>query len=511
MEETLKDIANLEETLQENVKGILASTMKEELSQLVKESLNEAEDEDETNIKDDDSDTLEDNSDTLEDDSDTLEDNPDGLEDDSDMKFADNAEDEDPESDDDTEEDMLDLTNASDEEVLKVFKAMKNDDSIMVKKENGKIHLTDNDDDAEYIIDLKEQEEANDDVILKAKDDLTDEDDNYISDEDEDDDYISDEDEDDYFSDEDEDDDYISDEDEDDYFSDEDELMDNPSMKKSHRVHKFKYNIDESSDEDDVDAIIDKVFKTYDGTTDEDLYEIEMDDNNLSEETQKKAFKVKKFKGKNPESETRKNPKLGKKPTKETGKPKIGELKKVTIGGKPTVKEPKEVETEVTEAPRTLGSGRRFSRRGLDKPRSAPLHLKNMVESLKSQVVFLEQKNEEYKKALNIFRTKLNEVATFNSNLAYATKLFTENSTTKEEKINILRRFDNVESLKESKALYKTIKEELNSKDTEMIGESIGQKFSNEPKTGSSANLIESKIYENPDFQRITELMKKMK
>jgi hypothetical protein len=42
----------------------------------------------------------------------------------------------------------------------------------------------------------------------------------------------------------------------------------------------------------------------------------------------------------------------------------------------------------------------------------------------------------------------LNEVAVFNSNLAYATRLFTEHSTTKQEKINILRRFDNVESLK---------------------------------------------------------------
>ena len=53
------------------------------------------------------------------------------------------------------------------------------------------------------------------------------------------------------------------------------------------------------------------------------------------------------------------------------------------------------------------------------------------------------------------------KVAVFNSNLAYATRLFTEHSTTKQEKINILRRFDNVKSLKESKGLYKVIRENL--------------------------------------------------
>jgi hypothetical protein len=70
---------------------------------------------------------------------------------------------------------------------------------------------------------------------------------------------------------------------------------------------------------------------------------------------------------------------------------------------------------------------------------------------------------------LNIFRDKLNEVAVFNSNLAYATRLFTEHSTSKQEKINILRRFDSAESLKESKALYKTIKEELGGNSTQQF------------------------------------------
>jgi len=55
----------------------------------------------------------------------------------------------------------------------------------------------------------------------------------------------------------------------------------------------------------------------------------------------------------------------------------------------------------------------------------------------------LKSKNEQYKKALKVFKNKLNEVALFNTNLAYVNRLFTEHSTTKKEKMDILKRFDN--------------------------------------------------------------------
>jgi hypothetical protein len=128
------------------------------------------------------------------------------------------------------------------------------------------------------------------------------------------------------------------------------------------------------------------------------------------------------------------------------------------------------------------------------------------------QVEMLRERNEEYKKALDVFRTKLNEVAIFNSNLAYATRLFTEHSTTKQEKINILRRFDNVESLKESKNLYRTIKSELGtgSLSEQKINESIERTVNRTVETGSSVNLIESKTYENPQFLRMKDLMSKI-
>jgi len=188
--------------------------------------------------------------------------------------------------------------------------------------------------------------------------------------------------------------------------------------------------------------------------------------------------------------------------TKE-GKVKLSSKKKEAKEGKNSKKK------ETKEASRTLGAGRSHGKPGLPKPRAYGLKESNV----KREVNLLREKNEEYKKALNLFRDKLNEVAIFNSNLAYATRLFTEHSTTKQEKINILRRFDNVETLKESKTLYRSIKNELGSEKPmeNTINESIQRTVQKTPSNGSAVNLIESKTYENPQFLRMKDLMTKIK
>ena len=130
--------------------------------------------------------------------------------------------------------------------------------------------------------------------------------------------------------------------------------------------------------------------------------------------------------------------------------------------------------------------------------------------ALSEEVVRLREKNEEYRKALNVFREKLNEVAVFNSNLAYATRLFTEHTTTKQEKINILRRFDDVETLKESKTLYSSIKNELSSSKSQAVVTESFERMEKSPVSGSAQNLIESKTYENPQFLRMKDIMSKI-
>ena len=121
----------------------------------------------------------------------------------------------------------------------------------------------------------------------------------------------------------------------------------------------------------------------------------------------------------------------------------------------------------------------------------------------------LKSENEEFRAALKEFRTKLVETVVFNSNLTYVTRILMEHSTTKAEKQNIIKRFDEeVTNLKESKNLYKTIVNQLDSRSP--INETIQNKIIKEVTTGSSKQLNESTAYVDPSTKRIIDLMKRV-
>jgi len=485
VEEALIQMKNVEEVIAENAKGILASTMKEEISQLVKESLSEQETEDEVEM-DAELDMV-DMGDEADNDEEEI-----GMDD---MEMSDEM--------DDMEmsdmEDTIDLTNASDEEILKIFKSMSEEDGIIVKKDGGDVHIKDTDEDVEYIVKLDESEEMEEfneeldeedtdlDAVLSALG-LDEEMDSEMSEED----------------------DEVVYEIE---MSDEDEMME---------------EYDEMMEEEDMD----------DSEEDEDM---NSEDYHLEEA--KMTVKPKGVGMGNPKFKYGKTlPKKGFDEKKKegpktmgTGKAKFefkeGEMEE-NYGSKKHEYKRKDVDgvekkagekkghykdyekEETKEAARTYGMGSkegRGLRKGITNNRNYNYTNNGVkVESVDSEMKVLREKNEEYRKALNVFREKLNEVAVFNSNLAYATRLFTEHSTTKKEKINILRRFDSVESLKESKQLYKTIKDELGHVDTKNINESVDKVVNNSMSSGSSQNLIESKTYENPQFLRIKDLMSKI-
>ena len=402
VEEALLQMKNLEHVVTENAKGILASTMKEEIEELVKESLDEtmyAEDEDEDSL---DAMGIEGPmmGDEMPDDSDSMNMDDMGLEDD----------------EDEDELEPLDMTGASMEEIMAVLNGMGDNDGVIIKKTGEDLDV----------------------------DKIT--------------------------------------------FQDED-------MMKS---------LGESYDDADGD--------TNESVDEEIVYEIELgEDDNVDEDdstvtessmmVKPKGLGMGKAKSELPTGNVNmKGFKEDMSQHKESFKgPKKFEFKE----GEDADVEPKETETK--EASRTYGNGSRNfpKRKGLPK-------MKVITNSaLQEEVENLRAKNEEYRKALNIFREKLNEVAVFNSNLAYATRLFTEHTTTKSEKINIMRRFDNVETIKESKNLYQTIKDELGSVGKPMVKESIVENIDRTPSKGST-NLVESKTYENPQFLRMKDLMSKM-
>jgi len=485
LEEAIIQMKNLEEAVAENAKGILGSVMRQEIKELVKESLNEQEDEEEVDSEEEESDIA-------------------------DVEFDDEMDDEDMEFEDDEEmeddEDVtIDLTNEPIENVMKVFSRMKDTDKISVVEDGeGNIELSDDETNKEYYIvreglDMDEEMYEMDEPIYELE-------------------------------------------------METDEEMDDMDMMEMDDIDMMEMDDMDMMEMDDMDMM----------EMDEPIYEIEMDeemDDSMDEEMDdlmeaKKARKPKgvgighgpKFNyGKVMDFPTKKMkkgdeaPYTGKGPKYEFDKksPSLqGEFKEGKYGmnkgdkskthkgeedytGKKGMKSKTHKgsdfeKRETKEASRTLGNGKYWGREGLPKPKAAPRHIRK--ESIESQEVnLLREKNEEYRKALNVFRNKLNEVAIFNSNLAYATRLFTEHSTSKQEKINILKRFDGVETLKESKNLYKIIKDELTPSTGKQVNESIERTIQKSPSNGSSINLIESKTYENPQFLRMKDLMSKLK
>ena len=389
LEQALLQVQTLEEAVKQNAKGILASTMKEELKDMLKESLEEEDnaevevdeqpeteenpDEEADDMSDEDAEADDAEADDAENDTDLDNEPSKGIDSlDSDLE----GDEEDEESDlelpsteeGDEEEDVMDMTGASDDEVLKVFKAMKPEDGIVVKKDGNNIEFGDGEED--YIIKLDSEDDS--------------------------------------------------------------EPAFEPSM----------------DDEMDMGEMFhDDSDEMAEGGDDETIYEIEIDEEGDDEDNVE--------------------------------------------------------EIEATEAARTYGNDVRTPANQGKKYKAGRHEMNEEVEKLKKQ-------NSEYKKALVLFKDKLNEVAVFNANLAYATRLFTEHSTTKQEKVNILKRFDSVSTMNESKGLFNTIKSELGTKTT--VTESVVGKISNTPSTSSSQEVLsEAKAYENPQFKRMKDLMGKLK
>jgi hypothetical protein len=495
VQEALIQMKNVEDVIAENAKGILASTMKEEISQLVKESLNEQEDEEIELDAEFDTDEVEDDADNLED--------MDSEESEDEMEFGDEDE-----MEFDDEEETIDLTNASAEDILTIFKRMSDEDGIIVQKDGDEISIKDSGDDVEYLVKMNEQEEE---------------------------------------------DDYEEVEDED-YFGfdgiGEEDVMLEQDVEDSDldAVLDALYNEQENADEED--EVVYEIVMDEEDTDMSEMYEEDIDMSEMYEEDEdnegynleeaKMTVKPKgvgmgnpkfKYGSSLPKKGFSDDKKEGPK-TMGTGKAKFefkegqgyddkederegmkhGKIAKKDLKSTKSRRDDAHFETrkkkeETKEAARTYGMG---SKEGRGLRKGITNNRNYTYESVETEMNVLREKNEEYRKALNVFREKLNEVAVFNSNLAYATRLFTEHSTTKKEKINILRRFDSVESLKESKQLYKTVKDELSKVEGKSINESVETKLNNQMSSGSSTSLIESKTYENPQFLRIKDLMAKM-
>jgi hypothetical protein len=431
IEEALIEASQLEEAVKEVGKEVLASAMKQEIEDLIKSSLTEEEEVESPEMDSMGMETPE------------MPEAPEAPE----MPEMD---DEMPEMDDEEgDEEVMDMTQASDTDVIKVFKAMGPEDSIEVTKTDNGVRLKDGD--KEYILQMEGVEEMTDEELDEYLDEAAfeDFDDLEIEMDDDDDEVLYD----------------IEMDDDEDVYPVADGMMDEDE--------EFESWMREMMDEDneELDEYGDEhPMSTKDALEKEEvMYEIE-----LSEEEEV-----------------------------------IDEDE-----------DEDEDDEDLEEAARTYGFGSKDGSRGLRKAITPNRNYsyKNgfKVESLSRKLSLVESelesykaKNVEYKKALSTLKEKMNEMAVYYTNLSYTNKLFTEHTTTKKEKLDILKRFDNVKNINESKSLFGSITDELsNKKSISNLGdlsESVDRSLNS-----SSSKLTESVVYEDPKIKQIKELMAKL-
>lgn len=125
-----------------------------------------------------------------------------------------------------------------------------------------------------------------------------------------------------------------------------------------------------------------------------------------------------------------------------------------------------------------------------------------------SKVNKILKENEELKVALNKFKTVLQEAAVTNVNLGQIIKLISENSTTKAEKQEIIERFGKeAKTVEQSKSLYESISRELKKNNSNaQINLNEDRQFT----TNGSKMINETQIYQSKDLMDSLDLMHRL-
>ena len=118
----------------------------------------------------------------------------------------------------------------------------------------------------------------------------------------------------------------------------------------------------------------------------------------------------------------------------------------------------------------------------------------------------LQKENKEMKAMIPQIKKAMNESVLVNYKLGRIVKLISENATTRKEKIDIINRFnENAKTINETKALYESIKRELNvaasSKKTPMLESTI---------KAEKPQVVETTVYQSNDLKEMLDFMKRM-
>lgn len=509
--ESLLDYNALAKSLQENtegaVKNLLSETVRDTYAKLLSEDFTEDEVDDDANVNGEVEDTADagvpDAADGGEEPVEGMGNAEDGMDADAEGDAAVAAEggegmesEGDAEGDDWAEfdkykvsDDEYDFSNAEDEEIVKVYKLMKNDDQILVHKDDDKVKIQDNETGAEYIVDLGGDGEATGVAAIEPGEDEPSA--------------------------------------EVDLGGEGGDEGGEPSDAEGGEVADDFSGEDDFNNEDDMNESTERMFELmleYDsnvGYTDNYQKKDVMTTPGMSEP----GKNVNDWDAGVPKGKSK--PWSGKKGDKSENQPFDGEKgKTVEEGAVNELKTNAEHAANNGSTSRTDGpnnprarKGRSFhtaqngqetgtgdnAYKGTGSGGGNNVEVDVKVENLMRRVNKTLKENKELKDTLTTVMASLKEAAVTNHNLAQIIKLISENSTTKEEKEEIIRKFANeAKTIDASKTLYESISNDL--KKAKKMNITEDKNLSVE----SSKKINETPIYKSQDIMESLDLMHRM-
>lgn len=158
--------------------------------------------------------------------------------------------------------------------------------------------------------------------------------------------------------------------------------------------------------------------------------------------------------------------------------------------------------TSKSHVPNSNGrKARNMSKDGEKKTGTADPRYSGVNETLEKRMNAALAENKKLKESINKVAKIMKEAVQVNVNLGHIVRLITENTTTKKEKEDIIKRFNKVKTNDEAKSLYESISSELKKTHSTIVTEQATT-------TQDSKKINEYKIYEEPNGVR--DMMRRM-
>ena len=367
-------------------------------------------------------------------------------------------------------DDEYDFSNAEDEEIVKVYKLMKNDDQILVHKDdNGNVNIQDNETGAEYLINLGDNGEATGVAASEPSDDVI-----------------------------------TDDEGADDFGAEDDFENENNDMNES-TERMFELVLEYDSNVGYTDNYQKKDVMTNPGMS-EPGKNVNDWDAGVPHGTEKPWSR---YPGKKNKADKPFNAGKGKQLEEEEaveGAVEAPVEEATNIGG--FVQQNSTPKSHVSNSngrnARSMSKGGKRVK-GTVTPRYSGGEEDTVSESFMKRANKVLAENKELKATLTDVMTSLKEAAVTNHNLGMIIKLISENSTTQDEKKEIISRFSNeAKTVEASKNLYESISRDLKKSKKMNITEEASLTVE------GSKKINETKIYQSPDVLDSLDLMHRM-